>query len=157
MMNYSKAAKERQIFLSEKGFYSGAIDGLFGKQSKEAERLYLLSVGEIKDNDKLSLKPARIQHTHNIAKLIIWAFENGYELAGKDRHSAREDGRHMKGSQHEKSLADDLDLYLDGVYQTSTAAHKALGEHWESLDPHCRWGGRYNDGNHYETLQRLWR
>jgi hypothetical protein len=24
-----------------------------------------------------------------------------------------------------------------------------LGEFWEGLHPLCRWGGRFNDGNHY--------
>tara|TARA_R110000764_G_scaffold220422_1_gene308655 strand:- start:747 stop:1088 length:342 start_codon:yes stop_codon:yes gene_type:complete len=54
-----------------------------------------------------------------------------------------------RNSCHKIRLAIDLNLFLDGVYLTSTESHRKLGEWWESLHPLCRWGGQFNDGNHY--------
>ncbi len=55
-------------------------------------------------------------------------------------------------SLHTKRLAVDWNLFIDGVYQTTTAAHKPIGEFWESIGG--SWGGRFNDGNHYS---RSWK
>ena len=52
-------------------------------------------------------------------------------------------------SNHKVRLAIDLNLFIDGKYQTTSEAHRPLGEYWESLDPLCAWGGRFQDGNHY--------
>lgn len=54
-----------------------------------------------------------------------------------------------KNSAHKKRLARDYNLFINGVYQLSTEAHRPLGELWESLHPRARWGGRFQDGNHY--------
>ena len=55
-----------------------------------------------------------------------------------------------KNSLHKLSLAVDIDLYMNGVYLQKTISHLLVGGYWESLHPDCRWGGRFNDGNHYE-------
>jgi hypothetical protein len=55
-------------------------------------------------------------------------------------------------SNHKIRCAIDLNLFKDGVYLTKTSDHKEFGEYWESLHPACRWGGRFNDGNHYEVI-----
>lgn len=60
-------------------------------------------------------------------------------------------------SNHPKKLAIDINLFRDGKYQRSTKSHKALGNMWESMHPLCRWGGRFNDGNHYEMPRKPWR
>lgn len=52
-------------------------------------------------------------------------------------------------SAHKQRLAIDLNLFKNGVFQTSTDAHKELGEWWETQHPDARWGGRFQDGNHY--------
>lgn len=52
-------------------------------------------------------------------------------------------------SNHKVRLAIDLNLFKDGVYLTKTEDHKQFGEFWETLDPDCAWGGRFQDGNHY--------
>jgi len=83
-----------------------------------------------------------------IGLLIAWAYTNGYELSFGD--AARMDNKgHKKGSFHYKRLAIDLNLFIDGVYQRSTEAHRPLGEYWKSLGG--TWGGdfRKKDGNHY--------
>jgi len=52
-------------------------------------------------------------------------------------------------SNHKLKLAIDLNLMKDGKLVRSTVGHKELGEWWEKQHPLCRWGGRFNDGNHY--------
>jgi len=62
-------------------------------------------------------------------------------------------GRGSLGSLHPLRLAVDLHLFrheMDRmIYLTKTEHHRPLGEWWERLDPRCRWGGRFGDGNHY--------
>lgn len=95
--------------------------------------------------------------TSLISKLIIFAYENGYELTFGD--AFRDHRLHGKigvklgyghpKSNHKNRLAVDFNLFKDGKYLTASDDHKELGEYWESLHPDCRWGGRFNDGNHY--------
>lgn len=93
--------------------------------------------------------------TKMIAKLIDFAYENGYELTFGDAY--RDPRLHgdlgvKKGYGHSKSnhkirLAVDFNLFKDGKYLTSSEDHKPLGGFWESIGG--TWGGRFNDGNHY--------
>ena len=50
---------------------------------------------------------------------------------------------------HELLLAQDLNLFKNGIYLDKSEDHKVLGEYWKSLHPLCRWGGDWGDGNHY--------
>ena len=50
---------------------------------------------------------------------------------------------------HGKRLAQDLNLFIEGVYQRETEAYLPLGLKWESMDDDARWGGRFKDGNHF--------
>jgi len=94
----------------------------------------------------MSLRKKQSKFVCLVGKLIAWAYNHGYELTFGD---AWAHDRHKKNSNHYIRLAIDLNLFLNGKYLTSTEDHRPLGEYWESLDPACRWGGRFNDGNHY--------
>lgn len=92
-----------------------------------------------------------------VARLLDRAHELGYEVTlGDAFRDPRVHGAlgvklgygHPK-SAHKQRLAIDLNLFKDGVFQTSTAAHQELGEWWEKQHPDARWGGRFQDGNHY--------
>lgn len=98
----------------------------------------------------------------NVAKLIFWAYQNGYEITFGDAYrdqrvfgiwGERKGYGHPK-SNHKRRCAIDLNLFDRdaGTWLTDTEDHRPLGEYWESLHPNNRWGGRYNDGNHYEIL-----
>lgn len=95
--------------------------------------------------------------TKLVGQLIHYAYSNGYELtfgdAYRDPRVHGEVGEKKSyssaNSVHKQRLAVDLNLFVGGVYQTSTEAHAPLGKFWESLHPACTWGGRFNDGNHY--------
>ncbi len=69
------------------------------------------------------------------------------DLAAAIRNNGRAGG--IRNSLHAMSLALDLHLIRDGVYQASTEAHRELGAYWKGLDPDHAWGGDFGDGNHY--------
>jgi len=84
-----------------------------------------------------------------VAHLILYAYEQDYEVTFGDAWAHEKDGRHIKGSFHYKRLAVDLNLFKDGRYLSSTEAHRPLGEFWRSIGG--SWGGYFerSDGNHY--------
>ena len=94
-----------------------------------------------------------------IVKLMQFAFDNGYEIRCGDffrdervhgEPGTKKDGSYShKDSTHKFKLAGDLNLFKDGKFLTDDKDHEPLGLYWESLHPLCRWGGRFNDGNHY--------
>jgi hypothetical protein len=58
-----------------------------------------------------------------------------------------EDVVHMRGGQHYRGLAQDVNLFIDGQW-ISDGGHPAwrtIGEFWVSLDPDARWGGYFDD------------
>lgn len=86
-----------------------------------------------------------------IAKLIVWAYANGYKITLGEGYDDDNQG-HMKGSLHYVRLAQDLNLFQDGQYLTDSESYLPLGEYWESLSDigyQCKWGGRFGDGNHF--------
>lgn len=90
-----------------------------------------------------------------VAKLVTYAYENGYELSYGDAYRdprlhgqlGTKAGYGHRNSCHKLRLAVDFNLFKDGEYKNMTADHEPLGEYWESLGG--TWGGRFNDGNHY--------
>lgn len=63
-------------------------------------------------------------------------------------------GAGISNSLHLLGLAADVLLYVNGVYQTSTAAYAPLGAFWKSLRPGNCWGGDFRpkiDGNHFSA------
>lgn len=105
------------------------------------------------------LSELRIQHTTNIAQLIMRLNLLGYGVAVDEWKRTKEQAKiyHDLGvgsldSLHCDGLATDLLLYKDGVYLTKTEDYKVAGDIWKSLDPLCKWGGDWKvDGNHFST------
>ena len=93
--------------------------------------------------------------TTMVAKLIEWAYSNGYELTFGDAYRdprlhgemGVKKGYGATNSCHKLRLAVDLNLFKGGAYLSSTEDHLPLGEYWESIGG--TWGGRFQDGNHY--------
>lgn len=94
--------------------------------------------------------------TRMIADLIVFAYQNGYELTFGDAYRdprlhgsvGEKKGYGASMSLHKDRLAVDFNLFKDGKYLNTTEDHKPLGEYWESIGG--AWGGRKaNDGNHY--------
>jgi len=95
----------------------------------------------------MRLMPRLIDHIHS----------QGYEIRGGDLlrdervfgKLGEKKGYGHKNSCHKLKIAIDLNLFKDGQFLTTTEDHKLIGEWWEKQHPLCRWGGRFNDGNHY--------
>ncbi len=93
-----------------------------------------------------------------VAKLILWAHEKGYGLTFGEAYRPPEQaalnaqkGSGISNSLHTKRLAVDVNLFINGTYQTDSAAYQPLGDYWKTLDPECAWGGDFKkpDGNHF--------
>lgn len=95
-----------------------------------------------------------------LPRLLDKAHEMGYKIRGGDLyrdprvHGAlgEKKGYGHPRSGHKNKLAIDLNLFRDGVFQTDTEDHRPLGEWWEQQHLFARWGGRFNDGNHYSLF-----
>jgi hypothetical protein len=97
------------------------------------------------------------------AMLVLYAHTLGYcfvEYEGcvmpdrKTRAGRRvQDGVHMRLSLHYDRMASDFVLYDKEtgrpVYNGNDERWLRLGEFWKDLDPLCRWGGDFNDANHF--------
>lgn len=92
-----------------------------------------------------------------LPQLINKAHELGFEIRGGDLfRDGRTNGEYgeKKGygrekSNHKLKLAIDLNLFMDGKFMAETLDHEELGEWWEKQHELCKWGGRFQDGNHY--------
>ena len=112
----------------------------------------------------MSLGAEQREFTADIARLISYAYAQGYELSFGDAYrDPRLHGMYgvkkaygHKNSQHKRRLAVDFNLFKDGEYLDGSEDHAVLGAYWESLHPHNRWGGRFKDGNHYERVPGGW-
>ena len=105
----------------------------------------------------MTLRQKQSKFARMAALLILYAYEKGYELTFGDTWSQPQYNAHIKNSNHYIRLAIDLNLFKNGRYLRDTKDHKELGEFWESLHINNRWGGRWDDGNHYEYVPEGWR
>ena len=119
------------------------------------------------EESRLTLREKQAKFARLLAHQIAWIFARGWEVTLADggvtlmRKVQTSDGRtlraidreHMDGSLHYSRLAQDLNLFIGGEF-ISKGDHpvwREIGEHWEGLDPECRWGGRFKsaDANHF--------
>lgn len=105
----------------------------------------------------MTLRVARCRFTSALARLLLYAESQGYEVAldeVTERLTAKDPtSDHRPGSLHHSGLAADILLYKDGVYLTDTNAYRFLGEWWEQHGKEqnlpLAWGGHFQDGNHF--------
>ena len=95
-----------------------------------------------------SLREKQTAFARAVPRLIDAAFVLGYEVTLGDCFRDSRCAYGSQSSKHKRRMAIDLNLFKDGVYLTKTEDHLALGHFWESIGG--TWGGRFNDGNHYE-------
>lgn len=108
----------------------------------------------------MKLSEHQQKFSRHIALLILWAINEGYEVTFGDAYrdprvhgpyGEKKDGSYATAnSEHKRRLAVDLNLFKDGEYLGETEDHAPLGAFWEGLDEHNEWGGRWEDGNHYQ-------
>lgn len=107
----------------------------------------------------MSLRKKQSRFTLCMAKLVIYAYEQGYELTDGDAYRAPslhgefgdKKGYGSKNSVHKIRLANDKNLFINGEWITDGEhpAWQELGAYWETLDKDARWGGHFNDANHF--------
>ena len=105
----------------------------------------------------MTLGEKQRRFTKCIGMLIGYAYTNGYELTFGDAYRdprlhggwGEKKGYGAARSVHKVRLAVDLNLFKDGKWLQDSADHKFLGQYWKDLDPSARWGGDFEDGNHY--------
>ena len=88
----------------------------------------------------------------NVAKLILFAYDNGIELTFGEAYRTREQqliylesgkSRTMK-SNHLRRLAVDFNFFVDNELTYNWQIVKQVGDYWETLHPNNRWGGDWN-------------
>lgn len=107
----------------------------------------------------MSLSKKQRTFTFCVSELIQYAYAKGYELTFGDAYRdprvhgefGEKESYSAAKSTHKVRLAVDLNLFVDGEYISygDHPAWKELGEWWESLDEDARWGGRFQDSNHF--------
>ena len=107
----------------------------------------------------MSLSKKQREFTECIGKLILYAYSEGYGLtfgdAYRDKRLHGEFGQKKsyaaKNSVHKIRLAVDFNLFVNNQYISDGDhdAYRKLGEYWESLHTDARWGGRFQDSNHF--------
>ena len=104
------------------------------------------------------LRQLQSKHVRMTGKLIEFATLNGYELTWGETLRTPEQamlnahsGAGIAHSLHLIKLAVDFALFKDGALLESVEEYRPLGEFWESLDPLCCWGGRFQrvDADHF--------
>lgn len=107
----------------------------------------------------MSLGNKQRKFTKLLISLLDFAYTRGYEITLGDAyrdpklhgHIGEKKAYGHRNSCHKIRLAIDLNLFKDGTFLVNNKDHEPIGVYWESLDPLCRWGGRFkkSDGNHY--------
>lgn len=92
-----------------------------------------------------------------VTRLLMAMFAAGHSVTFGHAYRCDDCKVGVKYSLHKRRLALDINLFKDGKYLDTTNDHRAFGQFWEGLAPECRWGGRFNDGNHYELVPGGWR
>ena len=103
----------------------------------------------------MTLGQKQRKFTRMVADLIVFAYEQGYELTFGDAFRdprvhgpvGQKKSYSSANSLHKERLAIDFNLFKDGRFLPQSEDHRPLGEYWESLGG--SWGGRFGDGNHY--------
>ena len=97
--------------------------------------------------NKMKQSERQIQFTKMVSLLVQYANLLNYSLTFGDAYSKVEFGVHCFNSKHYERLAVDFNLFIDGVYQTSTEAHRPLGIYWKFIGG--TWGGDFQGQDRY--------
>jgi len=92
-------------------------------------------------------------------ELLVYIYSQGYECTLDWGYRPPEVAQYyadlgigIRNSNHTKKLAEDVNLFKNGIWLRSSEDHRPIGEWWEKQNVLCRWGGRWGDGNHYSLF-----
>lgn len=111
----------------------------------------------------MTLREAQVLFAYQLARLIIWVREQGWEVTlgegyvgDTDAADGDYDGPHMKEGQHYRRLGQDLNLFVreQNITWSDHPVWKEIGRKWKTMDSLCRWGGDFQqpDANHFSFL-----
>lgn len=114
------------------------------------------------DTDTRTLHQRQWLHTRCMAKLILWAEANGYELTEGETWRTKAQaalnaasGAGIANSLHMLRLAVDFNLFRAGAPDLvlQAADYKPLADYWLTLDPLCRAGYYFHsvDADHFSV------
>lgn len=125
----------------------------------EISRLRSLHAGRGETESRMTLREKQTTFALLVADLILHARSLGYDVSFGEAWRSKEEaarlakaGLGIANSLHTQRLAIDLNLFKNGEWLKTSAAHRPLGEYWElqsGSDYQCCWGGRFGDGGHY--------
>jgi hypothetical protein len=105
----------------------------------------------------MTLGESQQHFTEMVGKLILWTYQQpGLALTFGDAFRSPEQakanaasGKGIVNSLHCERLAVDLNLFINGTYQSAPDAYKPLGDYWKTLGG--AWGGDFTtkDANHF--------
>jgi hypothetical protein len=102
------------------------------------------------EDERVTLRETQSLFADLVGKWVVWVYEQGWELTFGDFNRPDEHG-HMANSNHYIRLAADVNLFVNGEWKAGDCIEwQKAGAYWESLNPLCRWGGRFHqvDLNH---------
>lgn len=119
----------------------------------------------------IDLLERQAKHTQDLAKLVIYAKELGYNVVITEtglistRRIELPDGTiakgrdcvHKKGGRHYDRQACDLVVYDKDWNYLDNGSHpvyELLGTYWESLDSENRNGRKWGDANHFSRIYK---
>ena len=112
----------------------------------------------------MSLSERQRRFTVCLSQLYVFIHEQGYEFTLGDAYRDPRafgawgiKGRYSHAySVHKVRLAQDINLFVDGRYISDGChpAYEEIGAYWKTLDPEAKWGGDFNDANHFSFIHR---
>jgi hypothetical protein len=112
-------------------------------QYAETLGLYMALDGAKRSDEQAEINAMGFDGRAHLAVLLA---QHGFKVLAELISNNAGDG--IRNSLHELGLAADFNLYnKDGRLLPRLEDYRPLGEYWESLDPDCRWGGRFLAAN----------
>ena len=98
----------------------------------------------------MSLSKKQQDFARHVADLIHQIYARGYSCTFGHAYRCQDCPVGMENSVHKSRLAVDINLFdKHGNYLTDTEDYRQFGQYWEALGIWNRWGGAWQDGNHF--------
>lgn len=105
---------------------------------------YAMTYGEAwRTDEQAEIDALSVSERHRVALLTKGEFPR---LAAAIWQSS---GAGIRASNHRNRLALDLNLFKDGVYLTNKNEYAQFGAWWTAQDPIARYGGNFDDYDHF--------
>lgn len=102
-----------------------------------------MAAGNVAGAEVSALRDTQSLFVKLLGQLIDHAYAQGYELTLGEGYRSDHRG-HMENSNHYIALAQDLNLFVNGVWKDHECPEwDVLGAYWKTLHPLCRWGGDF--------------